>query len=108
MTVRGSHEIEDAFQATFLVLVRRAGSLWVRDSLGPWLHGVACRVSRHARKIAMRRTAHEERAAREFSLVDSGSLDVIDDRDAGILLHEELDRLPGAIALRWCSATWKG
>src|SRR5262249_14044291 len=30
-------DVDDAFQATFVILVRRAGSLWVRDSLGPWL-----------------------------------------------------------------------
>ena len=40
--LRHEHETEDAFQATFLVLVRKADSLWVRDSLGPWLYRVAC------------------------------------------------------------------
>src|SRR5215475_15101665 len=34
--VRDEHEAEDAFQATFLVLVKKARSLWVQDSLGPW------------------------------------------------------------------------
>ena len=47
--LRDTHEAHDAFQATFLVLVRRAGSLWVRDSLGPWLHQVAYRVASSAR-----------------------------------------------------------
>jgi DNA-directed RNA polymerase specialized sigma24 family protein len=41
--VRDEHEAEDAFQATFLVLVRKAGALWTRDSLGPWLYQVAYR-----------------------------------------------------------------
>ena len=35
------HDAEDAFQATFMVLVRKACGLWVEDSLGPWLHQVA-------------------------------------------------------------------
>ena len=61
--LRDEHDAEDAFQATFLVLVRKAGSLWVRDSLGPWLHQVACRAARAARSAAARRTAHERRAA---------------------------------------------
>ena len=43
--LRNEHDAEDAFQATFLTLVRKARSLWVRDSLGPWLHQVACRAA---------------------------------------------------------------
>jgi DNA-directed RNA polymerase specialized sigma24 family protein len=42
-------EVEDAFQATFLVLVRRAGSVRVGDSLGRWLYGVSRRVAAKAR-----------------------------------------------------------
>ena len=47
--VRDQHEAEDAFQATFLVLVRKAASIERRDTLGPWLHGVAAKVARRAR-----------------------------------------------------------
>jgi RNA polymerase sigma factor (sigma-70 family) len=84
------HASEDAFQATFLVLSRKATGLWVRGSLGPWLMEVACRVASAARAEAMRRRVHERKAA-ELSApaADDASWD---DRDA--ILHEELGRLP--------------
>ena len=50
--VRDPHEADDAFQATFLVLVRKAESIRRRDTIGPWLHGVAGRVARRARDRA--------------------------------------------------------
>jgi len=50
-----SHDADDAFQATFLVLVRNAGRLQNADRLGPWLYGVASRVSGKAQARKLRR-----------------------------------------------------
>jgi RNA polymerase sigma factor (sigma-70 family) len=85
------YNVEDAFQATFLVLIRRASALWVDDSLGGWLHRVAHRVALRARADAVRRRA------REHSAID---IDACKDQ-AGATehylneeLHEEIARLP--------------
>src|SRR5262249_55085424 len=48
-------DAEDAFQATFLVLVRRARSIGRREALGPWLFGVARRVALRSRARSPRR-----------------------------------------------------
>ena len=88
--IREEHEAMDAFQATFLVLARRGGSLWVRDSLGPWLHRVACRAAGRARAGAARRRALEFRLAER-----QGGRTHEDGRDdLAEILHEEIDRLP--------------
>ena len=63
--LRDEQSVEDCYQATFLVLVRRARSLWVRDSLGPWLHHVALRVARSARSATFRRRLHEQQKAQQ-------------------------------------------
>jgi RNA polymerase sigma factor (sigma-70 family) len=85
------HDAQEAFQATFLVLVRRAGSLWVKDSLGPWLHQVAFRTASCARSAAIRRRKHEGRAAHVLAAraASEAGWD-----DTGAVLHEELVRLP--------------
>jgi RNA polymerase sigma factor (sigma-70 family) len=80
-----SHDADDAFQATFLVLVRKAAQLRDPDRLGPWLYGVANRVASKARK---RRKAHDP-------LVDTASVSAApsDWHDLRPILDAELCRL---------------
>jgi DNA-directed RNA polymerase specialized sigma24 family protein len=56
------HDAQDAFQATFLVLVRKAGTVRKRESIADWLHGVVRRVSARARADLARRRSVERRA----------------------------------------------
>ena len=91
--VRDEHEAEDAFQATFLVLVRKARSLWVRDSLGPWLHQVACRTASCLRTTVIRRRQHEQRCA-EKDATRSVEVGTPRDPDLDAAVHEEVNRLP--------------
>jgi HlyD family secretion protein len=87
--LNNSHDTQDAFQATFLVLVRKARALWVRDSLGPWLHQVAFRTASCVRSTAARRRRHEQKAAIP---VEETCVEPIDELEKA--LHEEIDRLP--------------
>ncbi len=85
------HEVEDAFQATFLVLVCKASSIRVDGSLGPWLYRVASRTSARAR--ANRRRRRE----REVSPEEHPEPSVIDDPDRAEIprvVQEEMVRLP--------------
>jgi RNA polymerase sigma factor (sigma-70 family) len=88
--LRDEHDAEDAFQATFLVLARKAGSIRRRGSLESWLFGVAGRVSRCARAGAARRRRHERmRAERTAEAV----ADAVPD-DLGAAIQREVGRLP--------------
>ena len=84
------HDSDDAFQATFLILIHKASLLNLGDSLGPWLHGVALRVASCARTARARRRTHEQRAGEErMQSAAEGDWD-----DLGTMLHEEIHRLP--------------
>jgi RNA polymerase sigma-70 factor (ECF subfamily) len=94
--LRDETDAEDAAQATFLVLARRAASIGRRESVGCWLHGVALRVAAKARVAASRRRAHELRggAMRTALHCALGGIDGIENDEAAARLHEELGALP--------------
>jgi RNA polymerase sigma factor (sigma-70 family) len=88
-----AHDAEDAFQATFLILARRAGSVRHYESLGGWLHEVALRVSSSARTGVARRRKHERRAAENRAGRDSYERSRGGD-NVGSIIHREINRLP--------------
>jgi RNA polymerase sigma factor (sigma-70 family) len=85
------HDAEDVFQATFLVLARRAGAIRKHHAVGSWLYGVAVRLAQRLRADEARRRRHERaaaRAAREGQPPDAAWRELQD------ALDEELARLP--------------
>jgi RNA polymerase sigma factor (sigma-70 family) len=86
-----SHDAEDAFQATFLVLARKAASIGRGVRLASWLHGVAVRTASEARRRSTRQSAKERRLMK-VSQVESASTEEFSDLLP--LLDEELNRLP--------------
>ena len=86
-------DIDDAFQATFLVLVRKAGSLRDGDQLSPWLHGVARRVALRARSEAALRTRRESPGIPVEPTTADPSLQTAETRELAALIHAELGRL---------------
>ena len=87
-----SHDAEDAFQATFLVLARRAASIVRRERLASWLYSVAVRTAQVARRRVARQRAAERRLMDETSEAKSEPAE--DREDLLPILDEELNRLP--------------
>ncbi len=87
-----AHAAEDAFQATFLVLSRKAASLRCADTVGCFLHGVAFRVAQNARKQRARRQKHESQNVAENRITDP--LAEVTVREAQEMLDQELACLP--------------
>jgi RNA polymerase sigma factor (sigma-70 family) len=85
------HDAEDAFQATFLVLARKAASVVPRELLANWLYGVAHQTALHARRTAYRRGARERQVA---TMPEPAAAEQELWRDLQPLLDQELSRLP--------------
>jgi RNA polymerase sigma factor (sigma-70 family) len=81
---------EDAFQAVFLVLARKAGSVVKRESLGSWLYGTAFRTALEARALQARRRAREK----QVEELPHPAITPADPPDWRPLFDEELNRLP--------------
>jgi len=85
--LRNPHDAEDAFQATLLVLVRKASSLRTPGLVGNWLYGVAYRTALEAKKMAAKRRLKEAKVVPQSPPASTWD-------DLQTLLDQELDRLP--------------
>ncbi len=85
------HDVEDTFQSTFLVLVRKARSIRVGESLAPWLCGVAYRTAQRARAVAAR---YHQANVDQIEGSATSPADAAYHFDLRPLLHDELNRLP--------------
>jgi len=90
--LRDPRDAEDAFQATFLVLVQKGGTIRGRDALGGWLHQVAHRVAIQANAAAARRRTLERQVGQMAVATSTNGPAALDDLLPA--LHEEIARLP--------------
>jgi RNA polymerase sigma factor (sigma-70 family) len=89
--LENEHDAEDAFQATFLVLSRKASSVKKQDSVGSWLFGVASHAAAKLKRNLVRRRSHESQAGQPKVTDPRTALTL---REAQTILNEELVRLP--------------
>ena len=85
------HDAEDACQATFLVLARKAALVRKKSSLGSWLHGVACRVAANLKRDHARRKSREQRVDAPVPRDPAGEVTW---REVQAILDQELQQLP--------------
>ena len=99
--LRDTSDVEDAFQATFLVLIKKAAGLRRPERVGPWLYGVAHRIARRVR--ARRRMSNLPE-----DLVGPRLACPVEANEQLELVHDEIRRFPRNIACRSYSAAFKG
>jgi RNA polymerase sigma factor (sigma-70 family) len=85
--LRDPNDVDDAFQATFLILLKKARTLRQPERLGPWLYGVAYRVARRARSQPRPRTMDEDRAAPPAGCP-------MEERERVAAIYDEIQHLP--------------
>ena len=85
-----THDADDAFQATFLALLRGATSIRNWDSVASWLHGTALRIVACSRTSQARRRIHERRSVK-LRLFDHNEPTC---KNVNAIIHEEIARLP--------------
>jgi RNA polymerase sigma factor (sigma-70 family) len=88
--LRHTQDAEDAFQATFMVLARKAGAVSPRNVVRNWLYGVAFQTAVRARAVIRKRKARESIGV---SIPEPSSPEAVWD-DVAVVLDEELGRLP--------------
>ncbi len=89
--LRNHHDAEDAFQATFLVLIRKAASIRQRETMANWLYGVAHQTALKARAMLARRRTREQQGT-PMPVPQAAEQDTRNDLQS--LLDQELSRLP--------------
>ena len=94
-----TEDAEDAFQATFLVLAKKAGAIRKQESVGSWLYGTAYRMALKVRESRGRRGSHERPPEEsppltEYPAVPSSHLSDLDHGELRAVLDEEMQRLP--------------
>lgn len=99
-----SADVDDAFQATFLALIRHAKRIRRAELLAGWLHRVARRIAQHARSARADRHRREQQAG----LRDEFSKPTGESSDLRPLLDEEIDRLPTPFRLAFTLCCLQG
>jgi RNA polymerase sigma factor (sigma-70 family) len=104
--LQNHHDAEDAFQATFIVLVRKAGSVRHREMVGNWLYGVAHQTAMKAKATAAKRRTRERQVT---AMPDAQAPEQDAWRDLQPVLDQELSRLPDKyrVAIVWCDLEGK-
>ena len=94
--ILGQHDlVNDAFQATFVVLLTKAHSIGKPASLGCWLHGVACRVAKRAKSQAVSNLCEPD----EIPMNSHDPSATVASKEELSVIHEEIDRLPERLRL---------